>query len=157
VINEFFRPEMFPQASFDVICCFQIMDHLPDPASFLRGVRSLLSPGGHFIAVNHNIRALMTRVLGEKSPMYDIEHIYLFDTKTFPRLLRRTGFDVAYCRGMVNVYTLDHALKMFPLPAPIKRVSETLLRYSHAGSLRLPFPGGNMVAVARPAVTHPPA
>jgi hypothetical protein len=31
------------------------------------------------LLLNHNLRSWFPRVLGERCPMYDIEHIYLFD------------------------------------------------------------------------------
>ena len=55
--------------------------------------------------------------------MYDIEHIYLFDKRTVSRLLQNNGYDVIAVRNTPNSYTLSYALKMFPLPGALKRLS----------------------------------
>ena len=148
IINDFFQPTLFAPESFDVVCCFQIFDHLPDPGRFLRDVRSLLRPGGLLMAINHNIRALITRILGERSPMYDIEHIYLFDKSTIRQLFLANGFEVTRVSGLSNSYTLAYALKMFPLPDRLKTVIVQMLKGVLA-DVSLRIPAGNMVTVGR--------
>jgi len=148
ITNDFFQPSLFATESFDVVCCFQIFDHLPDPGRFVADVRSLLRPGGILMTINHNIRSLITRVLGERSPMYDIEHIYLFDKSTINRLFAAHGFEVTRVANLSNSYTLAYAIKMFPLPSDIK----TLLTKVGSGALskvNIRVPAGNMVTVGR--------
>jgi SAM-dependent methyltransferase len=145
----FFGENSFPVESFDVVCCFQVMDHMPDPAAFLRAVNKVLNRGGIFLTINHDIRAPITRLLGERSPMYDIEHIYLFDRSTIQILFANCGFDVVDCRSLLNSYTLGYALKMFPLPSAVKRAIAPLFKVRGLASMKLRVPGGNMVTVGR--------
>lgn len=147
--NEFFGPDSFASGSFDVVCCFQVIDHMPDPASFLRWIHDVLASQGRFLTINHNIRSLLSRVLGERCPMYDIEHVYLFDRSTMPRLLQNSDFAVLKCRALRNSYTLDYALKMFPLPALLKRSVKRLLDATGVSKASVRFPGGNMITVAQ--------
>jgi SAM-dependent methyltransferase len=149
IINDFFQPALFAPESFDLVCCFQIFDHLPDPNRFLADIGSLLRPGGLLMAINHNIQAFITRILGERSPMYDIEHIYLFDKSTIRRLFTANGFEVTRVADLSNSYTLGYAVKMFPFPAALKNgIVRALEGISLAGrSLRVP--AGNMVTVGR--------
>jgi len=148
ILNDFFGPKTFSPHSFDVVCCFQIMDHLPNPASFAQTVYQVLAKDGVFLAINHDIRALLSRILGERSPMFDVEHIYLFDRSTMRMLLERAGFDDIKCQPLSNSYTLDYALKMFPLPSAIKGGVGTLLTSLRLSSLSIRVPGGNMVTRA---------
>ncbi len=39
---------------FDVICCFQVIEHIPDTHAFLKNVRNLLNEGGIFICSTPN-------------------------------------------------------------------------------------------------------
>jgi len=149
IINAFMQPGLFSPASFDAVCCFQIFDHLPDPNSFLREVHTILKPGGILLAINHNIRALVTKILGEKSPMYDIEHIYLFDKKTIRQILSANGFAVTLVANLTNSYTLGYAVKMFPLQPPLKRAITRALEVAAINTLTFRIPAGNMVSVAR--------
>ncbi len=57
----------FADGSFDLVATFMVVEHVADPASFLRKVAQVLRPGGHFVA--HTISALhyvtwIRRVLG---------------------------------------------------------------------------------------------
>lgn len=149
IINDFFRPGLFSPTSFDVVCCFQIFDHIPDPNQFLQDIRQVLRPGGILLAINHNIRAFITKVLGEKSPMYDIEHICLFDKKTIRLLFEANGFEVTHTSNLKNSYTVAYAAKMFPLPAWIKSRMVRILEGGPFSHMNLRLAAGNMVTVGR--------
>lgn len=142
-----FNPAMFPAASFDAVCCFQIFDHIRDPIKFVGGIRQILKTGGVLLAINHNIRAPITRLLGEHSPMYDVEHIYLFDRTTIRLLLEKNGFVVPQTSALWNSYTMEYVLKMLPLPRPIKTLSVALASTLKLGETTVRLPGGNMVTV----------
>jgi SAM-dependent methyltransferase len=148
IVNDFFGPDTFPPETFDVVCCFQVMDH-PSPAASMRAVHRVLTQGGVFLAINHDIRAPITQLLGERSPMYDVEHIYLFDRSTITRLLSNAGFDVMESRSLTNSYTLDYALKMFPFPTFFKTMLGAVLSAAGMSSLSLRVPGGNIVTIGR--------
>ncbi|HEX2053188.1 MAG TPA: class I SAM-dependent methyltransferase, partial [Actinomycetota bacterium] len=76
--RETFSPEGFEPGSFALVTCFQTMEHVFAPSELCRDVLSLLRPGGAALFVCHNRRALSARVLGFKSPIFDIEHLQLF-------------------------------------------------------------------------------
>lgn len=132
-----------------MVCCFQVMDHIAEPAVFLRAVHSTLAKDGIFLAINHDIRSPITRLLGERSPMYDIEHIYLFDRSTIRKLFVNCGFDVLECRTLYNSYTFDYALKMFPFPPQLKKTAAMLLKIFGLSRRGMRVAGGNMVTIGR--------
>lgn len=45
----------FTDSSIDVVVCFQVLEHLPDPAAFLQEVRRLLMPGGALLLTTPNL------------------------------------------------------------------------------------------------------
>ena len=134
---------------FDVICVFQAFDHFQEPAQVLEDLKLMLKPGGWLFSINHNIRCWMTRVLGESSPMFDIQHIYLFDKRTMKLFMENHGFEKITCESMFNSYTLNYALKMLPLPPKAKLTLTRTFEAIKCGEISVPMTAGNMVTFAR--------
>lgn len=138
----------FAPAQFDVICAFQILDHAPEPAAMLRATFEHLRPGGVALFINHDAGALSARLLGELSPIVDVEHTVLFDQTTMRRLFERCGFRVERVFSIRNTYPLQYWAKMAPLPGPLKAAAQTVLRTSGLGRIPITLKAGNLGAVA---------
>ena len=54
------------QGSFDVICCLEMLEHVPDPASAVEACSKLVRPGGSvfFSTINRNLKAFMFAIVG---------------------------------------------------------------------------------------------
>jgi len=148
--NTSFRVSDFTPRSMALVTLFQTIEHVPDPLSICRDARALLKPGGAFLLVAHNRRALSARVLGLKSPIFDVEHLQLYSPQSLRAMLERAGFPPARIevRPLVNRYPLQYWARLFPLPKPIKPGALALLRKTSLGRLPLAAPVGNLVAVA---------
>ena len=142
-------PGLFEPASFDVICLFQVFDHVPDPAGLLEECRRLLRPGGLMLCLNHNIRAVSARLLGESSPIIDVEHTYLYSPATLRKLFQAHAFEVRQQGAVFNTYPLSYLMRLLPLPAPIKHRLLTWLQHAAPGRLQLSMPLGNLYLVAQ--------
>ena len=57
--------EKFP-ASYDVVTCLEMLEHVPDPASVVAACAKLVKPGGHvfFSTINRNLKAYLFAVIG---------------------------------------------------------------------------------------------
>ena len=57
--------EKFP-ASFDVVTCLEMLEHVPDPASVVAACAKLVKPDGHvfFSTINRNPKAYLFAVIG---------------------------------------------------------------------------------------------
>ena len=57
--------EKFP-ASFDVVTCLEMLEHVPDPASVVAACAKLVKPGGRvfFSTINRNPKAYLFAVIG---------------------------------------------------------------------------------------------
>lgn len=53
-------------ASFDVITCMEMLEHVPDPQSVIRACSQLVKPGGHvfFSTLNRNPKSYLFAVIG---------------------------------------------------------------------------------------------
>jgi SAM-dependent methyltransferase len=98
-----FRPEEYPLGEFSLVTCFQTMEHVWDPLGIARAVLPLLKAGGGFAIVVHNRHAFSARVLGFKSPIFDVEHLQLFSPKTVCDLLARAGYKDVCVKTCVSV------------------------------------------------------
>ena len=73
----------------------------------------MLKPGGALFLIGHNRRAFSAKVLGRKSPIFDIEHLQLFSPVSVRHLLERAGFSRVEVRPVFNRYPLRYRA---PLP-----------------------------------------
>ena len=53
-------------ASFDVVTCMEMLEHVPDPASVVAACSKLVKPGGwvFFSTINRNVKAFMLAIVG---------------------------------------------------------------------------------------------
>jgi 2-polyprenyl-6-hydroxyphenyl methylase/3-demethylubiquinone-9 3-methyltransferase len=53
-------------ASFDVVCCLEMLEHVPDPPSVVRACAQLVRPGGTlvFSTINRNPKSFALAILG---------------------------------------------------------------------------------------------
>lgn len=150
-IRKLIRPGIFAErdwkrSSLGLVTCFQTLEHLDDPMGVLRSSLRLLKPGGAFFTVCHNQRSLSARLMGRRSPIYDIEHLQLFTQGSLAQLLRNAGFERVAVWPISNRYPIRYWLRLFPFPEALKAA---LLKAARGplGSPKLPLRAGNMAAI----------
>lgn len=143
------RRGLFPSSRFDVVCIFQVFDHLADPRACLTACADVLKPGGFLLAINHNVEAVSAMMLGRRSPIFDVEHTFLYSPATMSRLVAAEGFDVVSAGGMLNTCSVSHLLWLTPLPAVVKQALRDGLQRLGAGGVRVRVPLGNLQLIAR--------
>jgi len=90
-------------ASFDVVMCIEVVEHLADPASWLRAVKRLLSKGGEIILTTPNKSAFPQDAVWETDapPV----HLWWFTPCAIKILAAKAGFskvrfiDFSKCRN----------------------------------------------------------
>jgi SAM-dependent methyltransferase len=142
-----FRPSDFEPGSFSLITCFQTLEHVYDPLALCQSTFDLLHPGGALFLVCHDRRALSARLLGTRSPIFDIEHLQLFSRRSLAYALRQAGYAGVTTHTVVNRYPLSYWMKLLPLPARAKAASLGALQRSGLGRLSLRLAAGNFAAV----------
>ncbi|WP_435019888.1 class I SAM-dependent methyltransferase [Tundrisphaera sp. TA3] len=151
ILKEVFRPDTFPPGSLSLVSCFQTIEHLSDVLEFCRAAFVALKPGGILFLIGHNRRAFSAKVLGRKSPIFDVEHLQLFSPASLRRLLNEAGFETVRVRPTFNAYPLNYWARLFPFPARIKPMVIDGLASSRAGGWVVPLPAGNLAAIAQKA------
>ena len=139
-----FRASDFTPGSFSLISCFQTIEHVPDPLALAKEAFGLLRPGGALYLVSHNYRSLHTRVVGERSPIFDIEHLQLFSPSSLKNLLKEAGFKDIVVVPIANRYPLNYWLRLLPIPGGARRVVDDALRSLHLSGVPIPLRAGNL-------------
>jgi SAM-dependent methyltransferase len=144
--RDVFREADFEPSTFRLITAFQTLEHVPAPLDLCRSAFRLLSDGGAFAVVCHDRRAPLNRVLGRRSPIFDIEHLQLFSRRALGSLFARGGFVRIQMLPLVNRYPLRAWARYLPLAAgPKQRVLELL--DGAIGGIGVPMPVGNVAVV----------
>lgn len=102
----------FPPKSFDVITCFDVLEHLYEPAKVLAKVQEWLKPGGIFYVLVPNIESI--EALFFKSYWYGLElprHLSHFSPRSLRKLAESVGLQVvslATHRNSSLIYNLRY-------------------------------------------------
>ena len=78
----------------NVICSFEVIEHILEPEGFIRKCHELLTPGGLLVLTCPNSEGFDIVTLGAASPAVDTEHLNLFNINSLSLLLERCGFTV---------------------------------------------------------------
>lgn len=143
----FFDKNSYSPNQFDLISCFQTLEHVFDPLQLSRDVNSLLKKDGRFFVVSHNFRGKVNQILGEKSPIYDIEHLQLFSPESLRKMLENAGFSKVEVFPIINTYPLFYWIKLLP-QIPTKKQLIEILKKIKVGYLPMSLPIGNIAAIA---------
>jgi 2-polyprenyl-3-methyl-5-hydroxy-6-metoxy-1,4-benzoquinol methylase len=151
ILPGLYSSDTFPNEHFDVICGFQVLDHASDPGALLAACREDLKPGGVALFINHDCGALSARLLGESSPIIDVEHTVLFDKRTMRRIFEKCGFSVHDVFTVRNTYPLSYWAKLAPLPGRLKSLLLTLVGATGIGRIPVTLSAGNLGIIATKA------
>ena len=94
-------------ASFDVVTCMEMLEHVPDPAAVVRACATLVRPGGtiFFSTINRNPKAYLFAVIGAEYvlkllPRGTHEYEKFIRPSELSAWSRATGLSVAGLKGM---------------------------------------------------------
>jgi len=149
IINDIFKPGIFQKNKFDMIAFFQVFDHVFDPNQFLKECHRILKPGGIALAINHDVDSFMPRLFREKCPIFDIEHIYLFNKKTMQLIFKKHGFKVLEVFGVKNTFALNYALSFLPVPILLKKPIMNLAKHLGISAMKIRLKPGNLGIIAK--------
>jgi 2-polyprenyl-3-methyl-5-hydroxy-6-metoxy-1,4-benzoquinol methylase len=78
---------------FDAITFWAVLEHVAEPAEFLRKARELLAESGYCFVLVPNMHSLAVRLLGAKYRYILPQHINYFSPATLRRLVKKSGFE----------------------------------------------------------------
>jgi 2-polyprenyl-6-hydroxyphenyl methylase / 3-demethylubiquinone-9 3-methyltransferase len=94
-------------ASFDVVTCMEMLEHVPDPSSVVEACARLVRPGGHvfFSTINRNAKAFALAIVGAEYllgmlPKGTHEYARFIRPSELARWCRVAGLDIEATAGM---------------------------------------------------------
>ena len=94
-------------ASFDVVTCMEMLEHVPDPASIVRAAAMLVKPGGHvfFSTLNRNPKAWLFAVIGAEYmlrmlPKGTHDYAKFITPAELSQFIRNAGLQVEGFKGL---------------------------------------------------------
>jgi 2-polyprenyl-3-methyl-5-hydroxy-6-metoxy-1,4-benzoquinol methylase len=102
--------EFDPQPeSFDVICAWDVVEHVPEPAKDILRMRHALKRNGLLVLSMPNLASFDRILFGEAWLGWDLpRHLYLFPNKLFDRFIESNGMQIIDRQGVPGSY--DHFL-----------------------------------------------
>lgn len=130
---------------FNLISCFQTIEHVGDPEAFVTEIADRLANNGTIVIACHNRSSVVNWSLGELSPIFDIEHMQLFTPAGIKSLLERAGFSDVQVSPYANTYPLHYWMNLSPIPGSFKDFV-TAHRESTVFRFPVKLPVGNLLA-----------
>ena len=94
VINKPIEQANFESESIDIICSFEVVEHLFNPLDILETCYRILKPGGLIIVTNPNGKGFDVVTAPQISTTVDVEHLNYFNPDSMEILLGNAGFEV---------------------------------------------------------------
>lgn len=106
-------------ASFDIVTCLEVLEHVPDPASTVAACKELVKPGGHVFlsTLNRNPKSWLFAIVGAEYvlrllPRGTHEWNKFIKPSELSSFCRQAALDVTEMTGLLynpftRVYTLD--------------------------------------------------
>ena len=130
---------------FDVICSWDVLEHVVDPAGELALINRQLRPGGVFAFSTLDYGNWYPRLLGERWPWMMDMHLYYFNQKVMRQMLEKAGFRIVHQQSYSHIITLDYLLrKLTALGVPAGQLARDFVAKTPLARAKLRFHFGDI-------------
>jgi ubiquinone/menaquinone biosynthesis C-methylase UbiE len=134
-----------PEAHFDVVTMWDVIEHLTDPREALQRARRLLKPNGLLVVHTIDIESLFARLMGPRWPWLMEMHLYYFSRRTLQTMLEKCGFRVLSAKPQGRCLRLGYLMnRVGALVPPVGRPAEWLVTRLGLRGLAVPVNLGDL-------------
>lgn len=101
----------FANEKFEMITMWDVLEHLPRPASTLKLVHELLASKGHLVLTYPDISGWPARLLGAQWPFLLSVHLTYYTPQTITMQLEKAGFKILSITPYLQTLSIGYALK----------------------------------------------
>lgn len=139
----------FAQGSFDMVCLWDVIEHLPDPKSALVEIKKLLKPDGILLINFPDIDTWQAKLAGKRFWWILSVHLHHFTRKSIRDICSRTGFEAFHFQRYWQTLEFGYLERMavhyrIPLTALITRLTPGFIQRAP-----IPYYASQTTALAR--------
>jgi SAM-dependent methyltransferase len=141
----------YPDASFDVVAMFHVLEHVASPKELCRESLRVLRPGGVLCIETPNVDSRWFRVLGRRWRQFIPDHYWFFSPATLGALLAGLGYrveSVDFVAKAISVRLLLNRVERM-VRRPLPTVARVATRLGLDERVLWITPGDVMLAIAR--------
>jgi len=136
ILNVDLPDARFDDGKFDVIYMRDVIEHIPNPKSFLHEVSRITKPGGLIFLETHNIESWINKFARERhTVIFGFEHPNHWSPKTLGLVLSQNGFVVQKVIQASLDFTLADMLNYMVIPSfttiypqPVSKVKRFMVK-----------------------------
>lgn len=139
----------FAEGSFDMVCLWDVIEHLPDPKAALLEIRKLLKPDGVFLINFPDIGTTQAKLAGKRFWWILSVHLHHFTRKSIRDICDRTGFEAFHFQRYWQILEFGYLENMavlykIPLTALITKLTPGFIQ-----RIPIPYYASQTTALAR--------
>jgi len=150
IIQGVLKDKVFPEASFDLVCLWDVLEHVTNPLNVLQVARKIVKPGGILLINYPDIGTWMAKLAGKKFWWILSVHMVHFDRRSIRYICEKAGFNVLhyqdYWQTLEFGYLEDMAIHYkIPLSIFLKKMTPKFIQ-----SIPMSYYASQTTVLARP-------
>ena len=139
----------FELKSFDMVCLWDVIEHLPNPREALVEAKKLLKPDGILLINYPDIGTWQAKIAGKRFWWILSVHLHHFTRKSISEICNKTGFEAFHFQRYWQVLEFGYLERMaihykIPLTKMITRLTPKFIQ-----SIPIPYYASQTTALAR--------
>tara|TARA_Y100000741_G_scaffold325618_1_gene277249 strand:+ start:420 stop:1307 length:888 start_codon:yes stop_codon:yes gene_type:complete len=148
IIKKIFNVNDFDDNTFDIVFIAMIIEHVVDVNKFLKDITKILKSGGKVVCICHNERHILSKLLKDKHPIINDEHVAVFGKNSLRLFFEKHNFKNIKIENLKNYYSIKYWLAMLPLNKNLKKIINKIFNIVRIDKKIVGLKAGNLYLIA---------